>query len=100
MRNNGARPATVTPIPSLEAEEDLDATIPYGDDSDPMDNGADLIDAIRAKRKREEKLGKGPEPKKPKIEVAIPKPVGESTVLIVIHNIGHWELRTDKFVMK
>lgn len=70
----------------------MDATQPYESD----DNGEDIIERIRAKRKRDEALKSIPEAKRIKTEA---KP-GEPTVLIVIHSLGHWEFKTNKFVVK
>lgn len=96
-RNNGARPAT-SPVEPTEATQPTD----LGSDDEGMghrvDEGYDdPIERIRAKRKREEAMKSIPEAKRMKINTA---KVGEPTVLIVIHNLGHWELRTDQFVCK
>jgi hypothetical protein len=99
-RNNGSKPPT-----SPKRDEPTDGTDeltqpidnPAGNGTNDASGGMDIIDRIRAKRKREEALKSIPEAKRMKAD--IPK-TGEPTVLIVIHSLGHWELRTDKFICK
>lgn len=101
-RNNGAKPKAEElkidqPKIDLTANEELE-TQPIPDlESD--DDGMDIIERARAKRKREAALAEQ-ESKAKRVKVELPTPIGESTVLVVINNYGHWDLRTDQFVCK
>lgn len=74
---------------------------PHDQDTQPYesdDNGEDIIERIRAKRKREEALKSIPEGKRIKVEM--PK-AGEPTVLIILNTTGSfYNIRTNKFVNK
>ena len=97
-RNNGAKPPTspAEPVPT----DRVDDTQPLESD----DDAEDIIERIRAKRKREAAFEKAKESeaKRAKITEGITdvKLNEKGTVLIVIHNHGYWELRTDQFVCK
>lgn len=95
--NNAAEPLKTQPTQKVTADDypDVDSTQPVNDyESD--DNGADIIERIRAKRKREESMKSLPEAKRTKVETA----AGEPTVLLVFNIQGSWSLRTNKFVIK
>lgn len=84
-RNAGAKPA------EPQTGDSVDATQPYESD----DDAEDIIERIRAKRKREEALKSIPESKRIKLDEIKP---GEPTVLIIVHNSGHYELHVDRFI--
>lgn len=92
-RNNGAKPEKSATSKANEDQtgDSVDATQPYESD----DDGEDIIERIRAKRKRDEALKSIPESKRIKLDDVKP---GEPTVLIIVHNSGHYELHVDRFI--
>lgn len=94
-RNSAARPKTEEKKDASLLDEDLDATQPMDSPAvdDDLVDPADPIQRIRQKRKAAEQTG--PEPKRNKVDVK-----DASTVLVVIHANGFYNLRTNKFVCK
>lgn len=77
-RSNAARPVPTTP----GTPEALPADYEAGEDAEvSQDLAEDLVEKIRAKRKREEALKSIPEAKRLKIDLE--KPIGESTVVVL-----------------